>query len=78
MAAAAHRASDGTAASLAVASDVLDGADAIGSMMRDPANLDNPALVALNSTISQLYDSVSPGLRAAMQALWSISRLWLF
>lgn len=68
MASAAHRASDGTAASLAVASDVLDGADAIGSMMRDPANIDNPALVALNSTISSLYESVSPGLRAAMQA----------
>ena len=68
MAAAALRASDGTAASLAVASDVLDGADAIGSMMRDPANIDNPALVALNATISQLYESVSPGLRAAMQA----------
>lgn len=65
---AAAGAAAGTAATLAVAGEMLAGLDTIMAAVKAPAAAANPALVALNATMTTLYDSVTPALKSAVRA----------
>lgn len=64
----AYGAASGTAATLDVAGEVLQGMDTLMRAVKDPAAAANPALAALNSTLTSLYNSVTPALKTAVAA----------